>query len=173
MRIVVRLTLLKDYQPPLKKQVRKEPPPETVAARIWGLRKQGEKDSDFARRLGLSPQALFEMAKGKGGVSSTVLAEVVRRTGADPVYLLLGKRSDVKSEDRMRLEEIAAILQRAGVIPPEDRLAGRMAIDALRVRGSAAAPQKGPADQTQSTPDRHHSRPAKRAQGGRGGRGSK
>jgi hypothetical protein len=109
---------LEDSKPTLRRQ---GPPPGTVAARIFELRRAGETDAVFARRIGLkSQQALHEMAKGKGGVSSQVLAEIVQRTGIDATYLLLGVGlHDVKTADRARLEEIAAILQKAGVIPPE------------------------------------------------------
>jgi hypothetical protein len=61
------------------------------------------------------------MAKGKGGVSSAVLAEVVRLTGVDPAYLLLGETTaEFRSHDRAMLEEIAAIIHRAGIVAVMD-----------------------------------------------------
>lgn len=119
-----------------------------MAARIWGLRTEGERDADFARRIGFkSQQALNELTKGKGGVSSTVLAEVVRRTGVDPAYLLLGDEGvEIKSVDRARLEEVAAILQRAGVIStseaPDKVERAKQSVDRSRSRRAKDAPQE-------------------------------
>lgn len=114
-----------------KKQGEQLPPPDTPAARIFEMQRTDEGPAAFAKRLGISHGALNEMRKGKGWPGSEMLARIVSNTNADPAYLLFGSGpQEVKGPDRARLEEIAAILQRAGVIPAE-RAQGRQIREVL------------------------------------------
>src|SRR5690348_4541957 len=106
--------LLEQTKVPLSKKQARRPPDGTPGARIFDLRRENENDADFAARLGLSQQALGEMAKGKGWPNSDTLARIVRASGADPRYLLLGDESvELRGRDRESLEQIAAIVERA------------------------------------------------------------
>lgn len=60
-----------------------------VAQRLLELKRSGEGDADFARRLGLSPQQISNYRAGSGASVDAITA-VVSRTDVNPRWLLTG-----------------------------------------------------------------------------------
>lgn len=157
--------LLEQPKVALKKRQERRPPAGTVASRIWDMRGTDERPADFARRLGISQQALDQMARGKGGVTSEVLAKIVQHTKADPVYLLTGRRMRTKSPERELLERIAIAIERMGIQvsrPAKPTQLDPGAVDAhSQLLAQPAQPDRQ--DRESDTPER---RPRKRGRPG-------
>lgn len=62
-----------------------------VAQRILLLRRDDERTVDFARRIGLSPQVLYNYAAELNGASLEAVAIVASRTNVNPRWLLTGE----------------------------------------------------------------------------------
>lgn len=76
-----------------------------VAARILAMRKEGETDADFARRLGITPQLLNHYKKG-GGASVEAVARITKN---DPraYWLLTGEEHTPRDEwEELALETV-------------------------------------------------------------------
>ena len=68
----------------------RDSPAVRAAQRILRLKRPTEIDTDFARRVGLSPQKIANYRAGSGA-SVDALAAVVARTDVNPRWLLLGE----------------------------------------------------------------------------------
>lgn len=147
-----------------------------VLKRILALRKPKERESDFARRIDVSPQVMNNWTKGRQNtVSVDVLADVVRATGVSADHLLLGKLpAERHGEARDAIEEIGAIVDRIRrLVPVTKPTTGQPAIlddaidAAISHKDFAEDPPTPsatkPADSAGSDP--HH--PAKKAAGRR------
>lgn len=69
-----------------------------VARRILELKQPGEADSDFARRIGLSPQQISNYRAGSGA-SVEAVATIITRTNTNPRWLLTGDGPQVHAAD--------------------------------------------------------------------------
>ena len=103
-----------------------------AAGRVLELQKEGERDADFARRVGIAPQMIIHYRNG-GGASLDVLAEVARRARVSANWLL-----DIPEPGQAVLRPVT---------PQElDDLAGVLGVasgmvEALRARYEAERPQ--------------------------------
>jgi hypothetical protein len=90
----------------LKKQEERRPKP--VAGRILELKRAEETDTDFAYRLGLTPQIISNWRAGLNEASLDAVVSTLRKIkAANPWYLLLGKGAPElvepgEAEDRLR-----------------------------------------------------------------------
>lgn len=62
-----------------------------VADRILSLHRPDETDSEFARRLGLSPQVINHYRTGRQGAALESVVQVVRATGVNMHWLVTGE----------------------------------------------------------------------------------
>lgn len=86
----------------LKKQAARRPKP--VAGRILELRKPEESDSDFARRLGFSPQIVSNWRNGTNEASLEAVAQVLEEDRhANAHYLVTGKYRATEPTENDRL----------------------------------------------------------------------
>lgn len=100
-------TTLYGIKAPLKKQG------QSVVDRILALRRPRENDSDFAKRIGVSPQLMGNLTSGQRSVTVEVLARIIERTGADALYMLTGRRGSIADLETLEaVDEIAGMVER-------------------------------------------------------------
>jgi len=94
----------------------------TVAERIAELQKLGEKDAEFARRIGLTPQNWNNLKTGKRrSVSVETLADIVRNlklSETDLYYIVTGKKKPGHLGPTQAQEVVEKIRR---IIPPLPR----------------------------------------------------
>lgn len=139
----------------------------STAERIFELKKPEEKDSDFARRIGLTPKTLNTYRRGVSGPSIRALATIARTTGVDAHWLVTGEGPRYRSEAQRAAEagadpRILGALEKArGVVADLERAAGvethhdPSASDA----GEGEAGNRGPVDRSSSSHNEKNTQP--------------
>lgn len=75
-----------------------------VVDRLFSLKRRGESDAAFARRLGLQPQHLSNYRNGHHGLSVQTAIRVAEGTGISLDWLLLGRGKPHRGVPESRAE---------------------------------------------------------------------
>ena len=80
-----------------------------VLDRLLELKREGESDAAFARRIGLQPQHLSNYRSGRHGLSLQTAVRIARNTGLSLDWLLRGEGEPFREPDRAEGDVAAAV----------------------------------------------------------------
>lgn len=126
-----------------------------VAARILSLKREGEEnDAEFARRIGVSSQIVNNYRSKRYGASVDVVYAIVRKTGIDADWLVMGKPEGggVLPVGREEVGELRAMLSDALALVDRLEAATRPDEDAERIAPGESSASLPPRDEQAQSP---------------------
>lgn len=147
----------KNSTAPLKAQE----PRLVIAQRILSLKREDENDSEFARRIGLTPAAVNNWRQKENGAGLKAILKVLKHvTDADARWLLTGVASGEPSTRELRYDfieraingELDDLVQWVATPPAATSEDAGQAGEAVRVTDQAAEPGAGESQESAQPP---------------------